>query len=267
MTKYTCTVDGSNNEAGITITVTDGTEISEFTVSDATRLNTLIAELEKFDNKYVSYTQLIDVLLNNNSEIRINATTLNNMASDKYAKAEDLKKYSTVPTDHSSTTTSYGVGDKSEYGHLKITDDLNTTASDTALSATGAKKLNDTVASLSSNAQKNSLRIFLGRNRTDNGEQGTTLNIHKGEIIYAHVVCDIPNYDYTKLSVVFYINGRAYTRKVGNDGKTLNADGTAFGGLTINLDNADGYFMTAFVRGNDQLNTASDNKLINVGNY
>lgn len=267
MTKYTCTVDGSNNEAGITITVTDGTEISEFTVSDATRLNTLIADLEKFDNKYVSYSQLIDVLLNNHSEVTINATTLNGMASDKYAKTDDLKKYSTVPTDHSSITTTYGVGDKSEYGHLKITDDLNTNSSDTALSAKGAKTLNDTVSTLSSNAQKNSLRIFLGRNRTDHGEQGTTLNIHKGEIIYAHVVCDIPNYDYTKLTVVFYINGVAYTRKVGSDGKTLNAGGTAFGGLTINLENKDGYFVTAFVRGNDQLNTASDNKLLNVGNY
>ena len=91
--------------------------------------------------------------------------------------------------------------------------------------------------------------------------------MHKGEIVYAHVVCDVPNYDYTKLAVVFYINGVAYRRGVGSDGRTLNADGTSFGGLTINLDKKDGYFMTAFVRGNDQLNTASDNKIINVGDY
>ena len=39
-----------------------------------------------------------------------------------------------APTSHASTATTYGVGTSSNYGHLKITDDVNSSASDVAAS-------------------------------------------------------------------------------------------------------------------------------------
>ena len=143
MTKYECNVNGSQNEAGITITVTDGSVIESFTVSDAKKLNDLIQQIKQFDDKYVDIDELKTVLKNESQEDVINATNLNGLSSDKYAKSSDLDKYSTVPTNHSSRTVEYGVGDTNNYGHLKITDNLSETDPAAALSCKAGNKLNN----------------------------------------------------------------------------------------------------------------------------
>lgn len=255
MTKYTCTVDGGNDEAGITITVSDGSIIESFTVTDAESLNELKTALENLDTKYVDTTELINILQNTSVDTTINATKLNGLASDKYAKKEDIQDFSKVPENHASPNTTYGQGTSSNYGHLKITNKLDSTAEDTALSAKAGKDINDKVTTLSTSTAKNSLRIFIGRNRTDHGEQGTQLYINKGEKIYARVACDITGYDYTKSNVVIVVNGTPYKRALDSTGKS--------DFLTINL-NAGTYMITAFVRGNDELYTASDMKILIV---
>ena len=143
MTKYECNVDGSQNEAGITITVTDGSVIESFTVSDAKKLNDLIQQIKQFDDKYVDIDKLKTVLKNESQKDVINATNLNGLSSDKYAKSSDLDKYSTVPTNHSSRTVEYGVGDTNNYGHLKITDNLSETDPAAALSCKAGNELNN----------------------------------------------------------------------------------------------------------------------------
>lgn len=143
MTKYECNVNGSQNEAGITITVTDGSVIESFTVSDAKKLNDLIQQIKQFDDKYVDIDELKTVLKNESQKDVINATNLNGLSSDKYAKSSDLDKYSTVPTNHSSRTVEYGVGDTNNYGHLKITDNLSETDPAAALSCKAGNKLNN----------------------------------------------------------------------------------------------------------------------------
>ena len=143
MTKYECNVDGSQNEAGITITVTDGSVIESFTVSDAKKLNDLIQQIKQFDDKYVDIDELKTVLKNESQKDVINATNLNGLSSDKYAKSSDLDKYSTVPTNHSSRTVEYGVGDTNNYGHLKITDNLSETDPAAALSCKAGNALNN----------------------------------------------------------------------------------------------------------------------------
>ena len=143
MTKYECNVNGSQNEAGITITVTDGSVIESFTVSDAKKLNDLIQQIKQFDDKYVDIDELKTVLKNESQEDVINATNLNGLSSDKYAKSSDLDKYSTVPTNHSSRTVEYGVGDTNNYGHLKITDNLSETDPAVALSCKAGNELNN----------------------------------------------------------------------------------------------------------------------------
>ena len=143
MTKYECNVNGSHNEAGITITVTDGSVIESFTVSDAKKLNDLIQQIKQFDDKYVVIDELKTVLKNESQKDVINATNLNGLSSDKYAKSSDLDKYSTVPTNHSSRTVEYGVGDRNNYGHLKITDNLSETDPAAALSCKAGNELNN----------------------------------------------------------------------------------------------------------------------------
>lgn len=143
MTKYECNVNGSQNEAGITITVTDGSVIESFTVSDAKKLNDLIQQIKQFDDKYVDIDELKTVLKNESQKDVINATNLNGLSSDKYAKSSDLDKYSTVPTNHSSRTVEYGVGDTNNYGHLKITDNLSETDPAAALSCKAGNELNN----------------------------------------------------------------------------------------------------------------------------
>ena len=143
MTKYECNVNGSQNEAGITITVSDGSVIESFTVSDAKKLNDLIQQIKQFDDKYVDIDELKTVLKNESQKDVINATNLNGLSSDKYAKSSDLDKYSTVPTNHSSRTVEYGVGDTNNYGHLKITDNLSETDPATALSCKAGNELNN----------------------------------------------------------------------------------------------------------------------------
>lgn len=255
MTKYECNVNGSQNEAGITITVSDGSVIESFTVSDANKLNDLIQQIKQFDDKYVDIDELKTVLKNESQKDVINATNLNGLSSDKYAKSSDLDKYSTVPTNHSSRTVEYGVGDTNNYGHLKISDNPDKNDANTALSTKGAKTIQDKVSELGTASAKNSLRIFIGRNRTDNGEQSSRIFINQGEKIYARVVCNVTGYDYTKSPVFLLINGVAYEKSVGNDGKS------EF--MTINL-NPGTYTVQAFVRGNDQVNTANDAKIMVV---
>lgn len=143
MTKYECNVNGSQNEAGITITVSDGSVIESFTVSDAKKLNDLIQQIKQFDDKYVDIDELKTVLKNESQKDVINATNLNGLSSDKYAKSSDLDKYSTVPTNHSSRTVEYGVGDTNNYGHLKITDNLSETDPAAALSCKAGNELNN----------------------------------------------------------------------------------------------------------------------------
>lgn len=143
MTKYECNVNGSQNEAGITITVSDGSVIESFTVSDAKKLNDLIQQIKQFDDKYVDIDELKTVLKNESQKDVINATNLNGLSSDKYAKSSDLDKYSTVPTNHSSRTVEYGVGDTNNYGHLKITDNLSEKDPAAALSCKAGNELNN----------------------------------------------------------------------------------------------------------------------------
>lgn len=256
MTKYKCNVDGSQNEAGITITVTDGSVIESFTVSDATKLNEIIQQIKQFDDKYVDSDELRSTLKNDStSPITINATTLNGLSSDKYAKISDITGFSTVPTNHSSETTTYGTGNETRYGHVKISDNPDKNDANTALSTKGAKTIQDKVSELGTASAKNSLRIFIGRNRTDNGEQNSRIFINKGEKIYARVVCNVTGYDYTESPVFLLINGVAYEKSVGNDGKS------EF--MTISL-NQGTYTVQAFVRGNEQVNTANDTKIMVV---
>ena len=74
-----------------------------------------------------------------------------------------------APTSHSSSATTYGVGTSSNYGHLKITDALNSTATDTAASAKAVKTVNDIVSGLALSGCKIATGSYVG-----NGKKGSS---------------------------------------------------------------------------------------------
>ena len=67
-----------------------------------------------------------------------------------------------APSSHAASSTTYGVGTSSNYGHLKITDATNSTATDTAASAKALKTVFDAVSGLSSTGAKVKFGSYVG---------------------------------------------------------------------------------------------------------
>lgn len=65
-------------------------------------------------------------------------------AITRYEYTADTK----APTSHASSSIMYGVGTSTEYGHLKVADNLTTTTSGTALSANQGKVLSDKISNV-----------------------------------------------------------------------------------------------------------------------
>lgn len=77
------------------------------------------------------------------SEASARATAISSEASARTTADTNLQSQinGKAPTSHASTATTYGVGTSSNYGHLKVADNLTTTTSGTALSANQGKQL------------------------------------------------------------------------------------------------------------------------------
>lgn len=84
------------------------------------------------------YTDVIDIQdLNDNFDVV--DSTIKDINNNTTSIITDLTKK--APTSHASTATTYGVGTSSNYGHLKVADNLTTTTSGTALSANQGRVL------------------------------------------------------------------------------------------------------------------------------
>ena len=81
----------------------------------------------------------LDTASTNAVQNKVVATKINDVETALDGKA---------PTSHASSSTMYGVGTSTEYGHLKVADNLTTTTSGTALSANQGKILNDKIKNL-----------------------------------------------------------------------------------------------------------------------
>lgn len=94
---------------------------------------------------------------------------------------KEVKEESAVPKSHASTTTEFGAGSATEYGHVKISDDLSGD-SVTALSSAGAKALfAGTAASLSFDEESSILSLLNG-NKEKLGD-GVEINGMKVEFV------------------------------------------------------------------------------------
>ena len=100
------------------------------------------------------------------------------------------------PSSHASTATTYGVGTSSNYGHLKITDAVDSTATDTAASAKALKTVNDMISSLSGSSAKFKFGSYVGNGKFGESNPNTlTFDFTPKLILFIGV--------YSKCSVTF----------------------------------------------------------------
>lgn len=115
------------------------------------------------------------------------------------------------------------------------------------------------VASLQSEVDRNDVRIlFLRyRNGTFDGADGTQLVVNRNQdYVYAKIDCDDPAYEKSNRTIRLYINGQIYERTTDNNGRTTS-------GKLIELP-AGEYFISAFLKGDDNKNMVVDHKLLVV---
>ena len=122
--------DGEDNVIGAEVVAYDGNnEVNKIILTDETLLNELIGRLDNLDAKYVDGGELKDVLLNGTSpistkEYTINADLLNGFQSDAFLKTTDTQRFTFKPNKHDSKGAEYGLGSTTNYGHVKLIDDL-----------------------------------------------------------------------------------------------------------------------------------------------
>lgn len=259
---YNYTADEKVIGAEVTIYNEAGDKIKSIVITDETQLQELEEALEQIDNTYVQYNALNEILTNNDESNTINATRLNGHQGDTFVLREELanNNITAKPKSHSSTTTEYGPGTPTQYGHVKIRDDLNasTYVSGEALSSHQGQVLDNRVDLLEGSQLRNSLRIKVGRWNEGDGEDDPELRIvaGSGNGIYAKLYCDDPTFNKVGRNIFFIINGIPYIRTSEANGKT--------GKMNINLSAGD-YPIIVFTRGSgDDVYPAVDMKVLRV---
>lgn len=91
--------------------------------------------LEQIDSTYVTYDNLNELLANSEEDTPINATLLGGQQSDAFLLRSEKDTQTFKPKSHSSSTTEYGGASTTNYGHVKLRDNL------TASSYTSAEAL------------------------------------------------------------------------------------------------------------------------------
>lgn len=248
----------------------NGDTIDRILVTDANGLEQLEEKLDDLDGNYIDKNELISALRDNvfdGTEVTVNANTFDGHDSSYYAPYEHNHNGQFAPNQHASTTAStYGAGTSTEYGHVRVRDDLNARNPNVseALSSHQGYELNSRLTALETDHDtleeqyyRNSLRIKIGRWSDNAGEDGTKIQVNEGSGngIYAKIYCDKPDYDVSDKEVILVLNGVPYTRKTDENGKT--------GKLQINL-NKGTYLLTAFRGGYGGVYATSDQKIIQV---
>ncbi len=221
-------------------------------------------KIDNLDTAYLSKEDLISILENTAEDVTINATKLNNFNSGDFAlRQHNHTDY--CPKNHASSGTTYGLADTNEYGHSKLRNDLNASryVKGEALSSYQGNLLDSRVKSLEEKStsalgayEKNSMRIKIGRWSDSQGEDGTRIQVlYQTNGIYAKLYCDKSDFNYEGKDIVLVLNGIPYTRTTDRNGKSER--------LAINL-NRGTYILTAFIKGYEGLNPATDMKIIEV---
>lgn len=242
-----------------------GNRVHQVVICEEQQLQDLVDAIEELDTRYVRPDELNNILANAAEDTVINATKLNDLNSASFALRNHNHDSKYCGKYHASTANEYGVGNQSEYGHVKTRNNLTAPnfIGGEALAAYQGTLLNQRLASVESSSSelaekyyRNSLRIKIGRWSDNQGEDGTRIQLnYKSDGIYAKLYCDKTDFNYNDKDVILVLNNIPYTRTTNNAGKSER--------LGINLERGT-YILTAFVRGYEGMNPASDMKIIQV---
>ena len=238
-----------------------GDLIDEIEIADAERLQALEDALNVIDQTYVKYINLTDIIRNEDESNSINATTLNGLAGSSFLTRSQADSMSFTPKPHSSMAQLYGTGSTSQFGHVKLRDNLTSSGYVNGEALTGRQGyvLNNKITSVENRVKKNDVRILIGRSFDDtrNDEQSIELSItyQSGDGVYAVLDCDDSSWSINQRRVYFYINGVSYARDTDYGGFTND--------LTINLPRGT-YLITAMIAGVDGKNPTSSHKILKV---
>ena len=214
-----------------------GDKVKSIIVTDETKLQELEEKLDTLDDTYVDEDELTTILTNSNEDTVINATLLNGYQGDQFVLNSQLEGKSFKPKAHASSSNEYGVGNASNYGHVKIRDNLNSTSyvAGEALSPYQGKVLDDKITAANQSNIVNSLHILIGRYEDKAGEYGTRIVAQRGvNGLYARILCEDPDFDASKLTLYMDINGTSYEFKSTNtDANRKLVDATDIPGTVI----------------------------------
>ena len=242
-----------------------GNKVHQVVICEEQQLQELVDIIESLDTAFVRPAELEEVLRNTAESTVINATKLNDMNSGDFAVRNHTHN-NYCEKNHASSSNAYGLGDGSNYGHVKTRNNLSATGfiSGEALSAYQGALLNQRVSTLENKQSsieekyyRNSMRIKIGRYSDSSGEDNTIIELVQGSGngVYAKLYCDKPGYNFNNREVILVINGIPYTRTTDNAGKT--------GKLAINLPKGT-YLVDAFIKGADGVYPANDTKIVKV---
>ena len=238
-----------------------GDLIDEIEIADATRLQALEDALNVIDNTYVKYTNLLDIIANVDESVDINATTLNGLPGSSFLTVSQANNMSFTPKPHSSMAQLYGTGSTSQFGHVRLRDNLTSSGyvNGEALTGRMGYVLDQKVTNVENRVKKNDVKILVGRTYDDTRkeEQSVMLEIQyqSGDGVYAVLDCDDSSWSLQNRRIYFYINGTSYTRDTDYGGFTYDK--------TIELSRGT-YMLTAMMAGADGKNPTSTHKIIKV---
>lgn len=106
-------------------------QIDTILITTESKYKELESRLDNMDENYLDFEELKSILTDaQENEIMIDAATLNGLNVNQFARAEHNELHTPyfAPIDHSLETSRYGLGNTTKYGHVRLVNNLDSTA-------------------------------------------------------------------------------------------------------------------------------------------
>ena len=102
--------------------------IDRILITTQSKYDELVEQISEITTDSITQEELLEIIENVSNQITINATSLGGYPADDYSKTDHSHGDIYAPKNHASTFTTYGVGSNNNYGHVKVVDNLSSTA-------------------------------------------------------------------------------------------------------------------------------------------